>query len=420
MNGLLPADLGANLSAASAALGGRLRNPVNQARRFCLALFAILFFSQHLEQCPWWQALRSEVSQGRGRLVGARWSMSAMTLRHFLRLASLAVPWGIVAALPSGPAAAQTAVKLSIDARLDGPSALFLLPHDKGYYRSEGLEVSLDEGATFLDPITRVASGACQFGFADINALIRYRDQNPAAPVKAVFMVFNKPPFAIVGRKSRGIGDPKSLEDKRLGASPTGATYDQWPIFAKLNDIDMAKVTVEKIGVAVRTPMLAAGEIDASLGFSYRLYVDIKQRGVPLDDVVMLQMANYGLKLYGNAILVNSKFAAEHPESVQGFLHAFTRGLKDTIRNPLPTIESLLKRDGLLNKEVELERLRMAIRDNVMTPEVRTSGVGAIDGERLAQSIAQIAIAHSFKAKPKPEDIFDPAFLPAAAERKLN
>jgi len=343
-----------------------------------------------------------------------------MRLRPFVGLAWLAVALSIAAALPSGPAAAQTAIKLCLDARLDGPGGLFLLPQDRGYYRSEGLEVSIDEGSTFLDPITRSASGACQFGFADINALIRYRDQNPAAPVKAAYMVFNKPPFAIVGRKSRGISDPKSLEDKRLGASPAGATYDQWPIFAKLNDIDVGKVMVEKIVIPVRTPMLAAGEIDASLGFSYRLYVDIKERGVPPDDVVMLPMANYGLKLYGNAIMVNTRFAADHPGAVEGFLRAFTRGLKDTIRNPLPTIDSLLKRDGLFKKEVELERLRMAIRDNVVTAEVRANGLGGIDGERLTQAVAQIALVHTFKVKPKPEDIFDPAFLPAAAERKLN
>ena len=61
--------------------------------------------------------------------------------------------------------------------------------------------------------------------FADINALIKYRDQNPSAPIKAVFMVYNKPPYAIVARKSRGISEPKQLEGKKLGAPPAGATY---------------------------------------------------------------------------------------------------------------------------------------------------------------------------------------------------
>jgi NitT/TauT family transport system substrate-binding protein len=343
-----------------------------------------------------------------------------MTLRHTIARARLACLAGVTAGLIAGAAHAQTGLKLSLDERLEGPAALFLLPQDRGYYRNEGLDVTIEEGASALDPITRVATGGFELGFADINALIRYRDQNPAAPIKAVYMLFNKAPFAIVGRKSRGISDPKSLEDKKLGGSPAGATYDQWPIFAKLNDIDAAKVAVEKISVPVRAPMLAAGQLDAVLGYSYRVYVDLKDRGVPVDDVVLLPMANYGLKLYGGAIIVNSKFAAEKPDVVEAFLRAFQKGLKDTIKNPSAAVDSLLKRDDLGKREVELERLRMAIRDNIVTPEVRANGLGAIDGTRLTEAINQIALTYPFKAKPKASDIFDPAFLPAAADRKLN
>jgi NitT/TauT family transport system substrate-binding protein len=343
-----------------------------------------------------------------------------MTLRHTvarIRLAGLA---GAAAGLIAVAAQAQTAIKLSLDDRLDGPAGLFLLPQDRGYYRGEGLDVTIEEGTSGLDPITRVASGSYELGFADINALIRYRDHNPAAPIKAVFMLFNKPPFAIVGRKSRGITDPRSLEDKKLGVSPAGATYDQWPIFAKLNDIDAAKVAIEKIGVPVRVPMLAAGQLDAVLGYSFRVYVDLKDRGVPVDDVVLLPMANYGLKLYGGAIIVNSKFAAEKPDAVEAFLRAFLKGLKETIKNPSAAVDSVLRREDLGKKEVELERLRMVIRDNIVTPEVRANGLGAIDEARLAQAIDQIALTYAFKSKPKAGDIFDPAFLPAAADRKLN
>jgi len=343
-----------------------------------------------------------------------------MTLRHIMARARLACLAGAAAGSIAGAAQAQTGIKLSLDERLEGPAALFLLPQDRGYYRSEGLDVTIEEGASALDPITRVASGGYELGFADINALIRYRDQNPAAPLKAVFMLFNKPPFAIVGRKSRGISDPKSLEDKKLGGSPAGATYDQWPLFAKLNDVDAAKVAVEKIGIPVRAPMLAAGQLDAVLGYSFRVYVDIKERGVPADDVVLLPMANYGLKLYGGAIIANSKFAAEKPDAVAGFLRAFLKGLKDTIKNPSAAVDSVVKREDLGKKEVELERLRMAIRDNIVTPEVRADGLGAIDGARLTEAINQIALTYAFKAKPKASDIFDPAFLPAAADRKLN
>ena len=224
----------------------------------------------------------------------------------------------------------------------------------------------------------------------------------------------------MVTRKSRGISEPKQLEGKKLGAPPAGATFAQWPLFAKLNHVDVSKVTIENIGIPVRAPMLAAGQIDAALGSSFRLYVDLKDRGVPVNDIVLMAMADYGLKLYGNAIIVNSKFAAEKPEAVKAFLRAFLKGLKETIRRPAEAVDTILKRDDGVKKDVELERLRMAIRDNIITPAVRADGFGAVDLARLAESIEQLALVQAFKTKPKAEDVFDASFLPPADERRVN
>jgi NitT/TauT family transport system substrate-binding protein len=318
------------------------------------------------------------------------------------------------------PASAQMAIKFSLDEPLEAASAIFLLPQDKGYFRNEGLDVSFEDGNSPSDPITRVASGAYEMGFADINALIKYRDQNPSAPVKAVFMVYNKPPFAVIGRKSRGIAEPKDLEGKKLGTPPTSATAAQWPLFAKLAGIDATKVSLENIGVPVRGPMLAAGQLDAVLGYSFRVYVDLKDRGVPVNDIVLLPMANYGLKLYGSAIIVNSKFAAAEPDSVSGFLRAFQRGLRETIRNPSAAVNTVLKREDGVRKDVALERLRMALHDNIVTPEVRANGFGNVDATRFEEAIEQLALTTKFKTKPKLDDVFDASFLPAAPERRVN
>jgi NitT/TauT family transport system substrate-binding protein len=314
----------------------------------------------------------------------------------------------------------QTTLRFSLDWRLEGPAAIFLVPQDRGYFREQGLDVVIDEGATSLEPITRVANGSHDLGLADINMLIKHRDQNPTAPVKAIFMIYNKPPYAVVSRKSRGVSEPKHLEGKKLGAPPAGSTFGEWPLFARLNGIDSSKVAIEHIGIPVRAPMLAAGQIDAALGYSFRVYVDLKDRGVPVDDIVLLQMANYGLKLYGSAIIVNSKVAAEKPELVRGFVRALLRGMRDTVRNPGSAVDTLLRRDDAAKKEVELERLRMAIRENIVTPEVRANGYGAIENGRFEESLGQIALTHNFKAKPKIEDIFDASFLPPLAERRTH
>jgi NitT/TauT family transport system substrate-binding protein len=62
----------------------------------------------------------------------------------------------------------------------------------------------------------------------------------------------------------------------------------------------------------------------------------------------------------------------------------------------------------------------MAIKDNIITDEVKKNGFGAVDLARLDAAIDQIALTFTFKAKPKGSDIFDASFLPAAGERKVN
>ncbi len=62
----------------------------------------------------------------------------------------------------------------------------------------------------------------------------------------------------------------------------------------------------------------------------------------------------------------------------------------------------MLKRNDVAKKEVELERLQMALKDNILTAEVKTNGYGGVDMDRLDKSIDQIALTYQFKnAKPK-------------------
>src|SRR5262249_59254092 len=129
--------------------------------------------------------------------------MGLLNLRRIVR--PVHVFAAAIALMAAWPAAAQTSIKFSLDGRLEGLASTFFFPQDKGYFKSVGLDVVLDEAASVLEPITRVASGAYDMGLADINTLIQYRDQHPSPPVRAVFMVSNKPPFAILARTTRAI-----------------------------------------------------------------------------------------------------------------------------------------------------------------------------------------------------------------------
>ena len=126
-------------------------------------------------------------------------------------------------------------------------------------------------------------------------------------------MVYDKPPFSVVGRKSLGIETPADLEGKVLGAPPPDGAWAQFPIFAAENGLDMAAITVEPVGFPTREPMLAEGKVASVTGFSFSSTLNLIRLGVPEDDITILLMADHGVALYGNAVIVNTDFAEANP-----------------------------------------------------------------------------------------------------------
>ena len=329
---------------------------------------------------------------------------------------------GLFAALmlTATPLCAETAMPFALDWKFEGPAAPYVLAVDKGYYSAEGLAVEVTEGAGSLDAIPKVATGAFPVGFTDINSLMKFLDQNPGAPVKAVMMVYDKPPFAVVGRKSLGVTGPKDLEGKVLGAPPPDGAWAQFPIFAAENGLDMAKITVEPVGFPVREPMLAEGKVAAITGFSFTSTLNAERLGVPADDLSVILMADHGVALYGNAIIVNTDFAKDHPAEVTGFLRATARGWKDAIAAPEAAVAALAAKNPAADAGLETRRLELSISGNVLTDWVKAHGMGGVDPERFAKAIEQLATTYAFKTKPAMADVFDASFLPADGSLMLQ
>ena len=341
-----------------------------------------------------------------------------LSRRHFS--AALALAAGLAVSGVALPALAQTDIKLTLDWRFEGPAAGFLLAQDKGYFAEEGLNVTIDTGNGSVEAIPRVATGAYQFGFGDINSLIKFLDEDPSQPVKAIMMVYDKPVFSVIGRKSLGITeDPKSLEGKKLGAPPPDGAFAQWAAFKEVAGIDDSGITLESIGFPVREPMLASGDVDGVFGFAFSVILNLKANGVPDEDIVPILFADHGLNLYGNAVLVNEAFADENPEAVKGFLKALAKGFADAVADPAAGAAAVLARNETLNIDTETERLEMANEMNIKTPYVVENGFGGVDEARLAASIDTLKISMGLKGNVAAADVFDPQYLPPVEERML-
>lgn len=327
---------------------------------------------------------------------------------------------GAALALPATAPHAQTNMPFALDWRFEGPSAPYFLAIDNGHFSAEGLSVEVSPGQGSLDAIPKVATGAYPMGFADFSSLVRFIDQNPDAPVTGVMVLYDKPAFAVVGRRSQGVEAPADLEGRTLGAPPPDGAWAQFPIFAAAQGLDVDAITIEPVGFPTREPMLADGQVDAVTGFSFTSYLNTVRLGVDPDDISVMLMADYGLELYGNVIIANTDFAAANPEHVTGFLRAVARGVQAVAEDPAAGIAAMAPANPAMDTELELRRLQLALRDNILTDWVRENGLGDIDPERFARSIAQVRMTYEFQNEPDPAMFFTDAFLPQDGSRSIR
>ena len=166
--------------------------------------------------------------------------------------------------------------------------------------------------------------------------------------------------------------------------------------------------------------MLAEGKVDSVTGFSFSSYMNLLRLGVPKEDITTLLMADYGLELYGNAVIVNTDYAKANPDVVKGFLTAVVSGIKDAAADPAAGGEAIVKRNPAGKADFEAERLKLALDANIITDYVLENGIGNIDTERMEKALKQLAITYEFKTEPDMSLYFTDKYLPAVELRKIK
>jgi NitT/TauT family transport system substrate-binding protein len=324
--------------------------------------------------------------------------------------AALAMAMGML------PAQAQTPIKFTLDWVFQGPTSPFLVALDKGYYKAEGLDVTMDPGQGSAGAVQRVATGAYQIGFADVNSTIEYNAKNPGKEVMCVFMAYDHAPFGVYALKKSGIKGPKDLDGKKLGAPVFDASFRLFPVFAKINGI--AKWEHVNLTPQLREQSLVQGTVDFISGHYFSSMLDLKARGVKLDDIVAMRYVDFGLDLYANGIVVSSEMA-KNEKAVKGFIAATIKGWKDVIADNKVGIAAAKKKDPLIDEALETERLQISLQTNIFTPWVKANGMGDVDPARFAKSVKLVAEAFNLPEAPAPDKVFTNKYLPPKADRMV-
>lgn len=336
------------------------------------------------------------------------------------RLATLALA-GLAATTALLPLAAQaqaTRIKVVLNWKYEGPQAWFFLAQDKGYFKAEGLDVEIDQGEGSAASIPKVASGAYQAGFGDLNAVIDLATKRPAEAPVGVYMLYNTPPFTIVVKQDSPIKGPADLEGKTIGGPANDGALKLFPAFAKLAKLDATKVKITNMAPNLREQMLARDQVDATFGYVTTVSFSAKAMGMdPAKDLRFIRYGAHGMDLYSNAVFFSRPFVKDNPQAVAGFVKALNRAIADVIANPDAGIDAVMKREPLLKREVEKERLLATLRNDMSHPEVARIGLGDVDDKRLARGIEILVDANQLARTPAPAEVFDRSFLPPREQR---
>ncbi|WP_202757986.1 ABC transporter substrate-binding protein [Delftia acidovorans] len=322
-------------------------------------------------------------------------------------------------AMAQTQAHAATPLKFQLDWRFEGPAAFFLQPVAKGYFKDAGLDVTVDAGSGSGGVVQRVASGAYDLGFADIAALMEFQANNPDMPNKpvAVMMVYNNTPASVMALKKSGIAKTADLTGKKLGAPVFDAGRRAFPLFAKANQVGTVQWTA--MDPPLRETMLVRGDVDAITGFTFTSLLNLEARGIKAADVVVMPYADFGVKLYGNAIIASPKLIKENPAAIKAFLQAFAKGAKEVIANPGAAIAYVKERDGIVNTQLETRRLQLAIDTVVNSADARAEGFGQVVPTRLSLMASQVSDVYATKTRVNPSEVWNGSFLPSAAELNI-
>lgn len=340
------------------------------------------------------------------------------TRRPFAALltAALALGMGLCAAPQS--VLAQTKIKMVLNWKYEGPQAWFFLAQEKGYFKAEGLDVEMDQGEGSAASVPKVASGAYQAGFGDMNAIIDLSSKRPAEAPVGVFMVYNATPFVVVVKQDSPIKGPKDLEGRTIGGPANDGALKLFPAFSRIAGIDAGKVKISNMAPNLREQMLMRGQVDAVFGYVTTVTFSARAMGLdPAKELRFIRYGDHGMDLYSNAVFFSQSFIKENPKAVEGFVRALTRAVRDVMADPDAGVAAVLKREPLLKRDVEKAKLLHTMRTDMNHPELAKVGLGDLDDERLKRSIKIVVEANKLERSPAPNEVFDRRFLPAKADR---
>jgi NitT/TauT family transport system substrate-binding protein len=298
-----------------------------------------------------------------------------------MRMKSLAVV--ALSLLPLAAAAQERKIVFMLDFIALGRHAPWYVPIAKGYYKQEGLDVTVVPSKGTADVIKGVDAGVAQLGFIDVPSLVAGGEA--ASSLKMVAVNYQKAPYCVFSlNPGANVTSPKDMVGLEFGSSTASFVWKIHQAFMKMHGLDPSTLKVVNIDGSARVPMLAARKVQA-----IDLFVMSEpglKRAVKDAEVKCLLLGDHGLDIYANGIGVREDFLKQNPQVVRGFVRAALRGWKDALANPEEAAKIQVQYVKALDPKIIVEELGI-VKRLAEVPDTQKNGYGAMNREKMARTV---------------------------------
>lgn len=276
----------------------------------------------------------------------------------------------------------------------------FYVAYDKGFYKEEGLEVSFGMGSKELNPVKMVIAGKDTFGvLGGPDTLLTARSKGHH--IKAVAILHKDSNFpCLITLKSSGITKLEQLQNKKIGFF-----YGHISTDVLRNMLHKNNINYKEVDVGFDYSQLIAKKIDAEWGFTVTAGLQLPYKGI---DINIISPKDYNITTHGYTIFATDKTINDNPKMVAKFVKATLKGVDYMVKHPKIALQSLLKRNPKLNKDLSYKRLQKYI-------EVTSNGVnyplGYMDKKMFLETYKRLKEEDVIKNNLNIEDAFTTKFI---------
>ena len=316
---------------------------------------------------------------------------------------------GLVLMMGSAARAEDRDVKFILDFISLGRHAPWYVALGKGYFKEEGLNVSIMPSKGTADAIRSVVSGIADIGFIDIPSLVASGSAGGA--IKIVAVNYQKPPYCVFTLDpGANVTEPKQLAGLEFGSSTSSFLPRIVQAFMEMNGVDSKTLKVVNIDGAARVPMLAARKIPSIDQFI--MSEPAIRRAVTDAKPKCLFLRDFGLDIYSNSIGTTEEYLTKNPDVVKKFVRAALRGWQYALAHPQEAAQIQLQYVKALNPDIIAEELDI-LKRVAITPDVEKNGFGTASMDKMKRTVdfmnKNVEIAGD---KLTAEQIYRPGFLP--------